>query len=269
MASVDRTCGVIVRGVTSDASEDALRAAFGGFGSVTDVFVKDTPPSRRGYAFVTFADAASVQKAIDGAPATIGDDAVTVEARTPPRERVAAEPSMNIYIKGLSESATEEEVSAAIAGFGTTTSLQVSADRGFAFAGFDSVDEASAAVAAQPLTIGGASCEVEFRMSKPRAARGGGGRSGGAAAGGGGRRKREPPAPNSVYLKGVPAECDDDAISSALAGFGTVVSVSHREGRDFAFAVFDSDAGMNAAVAAGSASVGGSDATIEERNSGN
>ena len=83
------------------------------------------------------------------------------------------------------------------------------------------------------------------------------------------RRKREPPAPNSVYLKGVPAECDDDAISSALAGFGTVVSVSHREGRDFAFAVFDSDAGMNAAVAAGSASVGGSDATIEERNSGN
>jgi hypothetical protein len=32
----------------------------------------------------------------------------------------------------------------------------------------------------------------------------------------------------------VPAECDDDAISSALAGFGTVVSVSHREGRDFA-----------------------------------
>jgi hypothetical protein len=69
---------------------------------------------------------------------------------------------------------------------------------------------------------------------------------------------------NSVCLKGVPAECDDDAISSALAGFGTVVSVSHHEGRDFAFAfaVFDSDAGKNAAVAAGSASVGGADATI-------
>jgi hypothetical protein len=85
------------------------------------------------------------------------------------------------------------------------------------------------------------------------------------------RRKREPPAPNSVYLKGVPAECDDDAISSALAGttrgLGTVVSVSHREGRDFAFAVFDSDAGMKAAVTAGSVSVGSSDATIEEHNS--
>jgi hypothetical protein len=42
--------------------------------------------------------------------------------------------------------------------------------------------------------------------------------------------------------------------------------VSHREGRDFAFVVFDSDAGMNAAVAAGAASIGGADATIEERN---
>ena len=269
MASTDRSCGIIVRGVTAACTDDDLKSAFSGFGSITDVFVKANAATRRGYAFVTFSDQGAVQKAIDGAPATVGDDSITVEARTPPKERTVAAPSMNIYIKGLSESATEEDVASAIAGFGNATSMQVSADRGFAFAGFESVEEASAAVAAQPLTIAGASCEVEFRMSKPRAARGGGGRSGGAAAGGGGRRKREPPAPNSVYLKGVPAECDDDAISSALAGFGTVVSVSHREGRDFAFAVFDSDAGMNAAVAAGSASVGGSDATIEERNSGN
>ena len=264
MASTDRSCGIIVRGVTAACTDDDLKSAFSGFGSITDVFVKANAATRRGYAFVTFSDQGAVQKAIDGAPATVGDDSITVEARTPPKERTVAAPSMNIYIKGLSESATEEDVASAIAGFGNATSMQVSADRGFAFAGFESVEEASAAVAAQPLTIAGASCEVEFRMSKPRSTGGGGG-----AAGGGGRRKREPKEANSVYIKGCPADVDDDAISSALAGFGTVVSVSHREGRDFAFAVFDSDAGMNAAVAAGSASVGGSDATIEERNSGN
>jgi RNA recognition motif-containing protein len=258
MASTDRSCGIIVRGVTAECTEDALKSAFSGFGSIVDVFVKASAATRRGYAFVTFSDQGAVSKAIEGAPTTVGDDSITVEARTPPKERMVAAPSMNIYIKGLSESATEEDVASAIAGFGNATSMQVSADRGFAFAGFDSVEEASAAVAAQPLTIGGASCEVEFRMSKPRSSGGGGG--------GGGRRKREPKEANSVYIKGCPAECDDDAISSALAGFGTVVSVSHREGRDFAFVVFDSDAGMNAAVAAGAASIGGADATIEERN---
>ena len=74
-------------------------------------------------------------------------------------------------------------------------------------------------------------------------------------------------APNSVYLKGIPVDASDDDITSALAGFGAVSSVSHREGRDFAFAVLDSADALAAAIA-GSVTVGGQSVVVEERTGG-
>lgn len=261
-ATVNRENGICIRGVSSGTAGEALKAAFSGFGSIVDVFVKDTP-GRRGYAFVTFADNSSVAAALAGAPATIGEDSVTVEARTPARERKVASPCANIYIKGLGADNTEEQVQAAVGGFGNVTSLELAAERGFAFVSFDSVDEAQAAVSASPLSIGSASGEVEFRMSEPKK----GGRGGGGG-GGAGRKKREPRAANSIYLKGVPADAADADIEAALASFGTCTSVVHRDGRDFAFAAFDSAEECAAAIAGGSCSVGGNDVTIEERNGG-
>ena len=175
-----------------------------------------------------------------------------------PRERRQADPSENVYAKGLNDGTTEDDVRAAFAGFGTITSLEVAGEgRGFAFVGFESADQATAAVNAGPLSIGGASCDVEFRMSKPRGARSRAPRE---------RRTREI-APNSVYLKGIPVDASDDDITSALAGFGAVSSVSHREGRDFAFAVLDSADALAAAIA-GSVTVGGQSVVVEERTGG-
>lgn len=267
-SNIDRSAGICIRGVSAACTSDLLVQAFCGFGNIVDVFVKDMSGRRgRGYAFVTFADRSSVAAALEGAPASIGDDEVTVEARTPPRERKVAEPCENVYIKGIAEGTTEEQVQEAVGSFGVVVSTQVSGDRGFAFIAFETVEGATACVNAAPLFVGGQqTAAVEFRMSNASKKSGGGGSRKPRARKPRQRAKREP---NSVYLKGVPAECTDEEIQQALVDFGTCLSVVHREGRDFAFAVFDSDAGMNAAVAAGSASVGGSDATIEERNSGN
>ena len=262
--SLSRENGICIHGCSEDCTTDMLEAAFGGFGTIVDTFIKAR--RGRGFAFVTFDNTASVAAAIAGAPATIGDDEVTVEARTPPRERQVADPCENIYIKGLDAGTTEEQVSDAVAGFGAVASLEVVADRGFAFVSFETTDEAQAAVWATPILVGGVMTDVEFRLSKPRGARGGGG-------GGGGRsgrrsRKRSAREPNSVYLKGVPGDVSDDAITAALAGFGNCISVAHRAGRDFAFAAFEGADGMDAAVAAGSCRVDGADVLIEERTGG-
>lgn len=263
-ANIDRSAGVIIRGVSASCTSDLLVQAFCGFGDVVDVFVKDMSGRRgRGYAFVTFANRSSVQAALDGAPTSIGDDEVTVEARTPPRERKVAEPCENVYIKGIAEGTTEEQVREAVGSFGNVVSLQVSDDRGFAFIGFETVEEATAAVnAGAPFVGGSQTAAVEFRMSR------GGGAKKKKKRAPKPRRQRAAREPNSVYLKGVPAECTDEEIQQALVNFGTCLSVVHRDGRDFAFAAFESEDGMNAAVNAGGCTVGGNDVVIEERTGG-
>eukprot|EP00621_Florenciella_sp_RCC1693_P006930 CAMPEP_0182535698 /NCGR_PEP_ID=MMETSP1323-20130603/18549_1 /TAXON_ID=236787 /ORGANISM="Florenciella parvula, Strain RCC1693" /LENGTH=184 /DNA_ID=CAMNT_0024745865 /DNA_START=97 /DNA_END=648 /DNA_ORIENTATION=+ len=181
MASLDREAGVRVGGLGENCTDEMLQQAFSPFGTIVDTFIK-APRGRsraRGYGFVTFTDKASVQAAIDGAPEMIGEDTITVEARTPAPRREVAPPSINIYIKGIDASTDDASVRAAAEAFGVVESLEVVADRGFAFVTFASVDEASKVVAAQPLLIAGAFCDVEFRMSQPRQKKSGGGGGGG------------------------------------------------------------------------------------------
>ena len=56
----------------------------------------------QGFAFVTFSDRSAVAGALAAAPTVIGEDEVTVEARTAPKPRREATASKSIYIKGTS-----------------------------------------------------------------------------------------------------------------------------------------------------------------------
>lgn len=189
---IDREAGVIVRGISDSCTAGLLEAAFGGFGPIVDVFIK--PPQRKngrpGFAFVTFASRASVPGALAGAPATIGEDAVTVEARTPLVPRAQASASANIYIKGLREGTTEAQVLEAATGFGPVASVElVSNDTrpiGFAFVAFETVEAATAAVGSGDIIVAGFPHTVEFRLTKPR------------GAGKGRRRRRKAPAADNV-----------------------------------------------------------------------
>lgn len=275
---IDREAGICVFGVGEGCTDELLRDAFSAYGTIVDIFIK--PPTynrRRGFAFVTFESKGSVAGAIAAAVTNIGEDEVTVEGRTAPKPRREATASKSIYIKGLDESTGQDVVEAAAGAFGAVTSIEVSADRGFAFVEFESEEDAQKAVDAQPLSIAGAFCDVEFRMSTPRnrkkksaprADKEGNGRGGGNRAEGGEKRTREraPREANSVYLKGVPADCSDADIQAALAGFGACISASHRDGRNFAFAVFDSEGAMESAVSTGTCQVGDEEVTIEARN---
>jgi len=191
------------------------------------------------------------------------EEAFEVEAREERKHRVA-DASENIYIKGIGAETTEDQVREVVARFGSVVSIDVSNERGFAFIGYETVDEAAAAVASQPLDIDGASVTIEFRLHRPSRRRGGKGKNVRKRA----ERRRQARDPNSVYLKGVPVECDEAMIQGALAQFGTCVTVSHRARSNYAFAAFDSPEAMDAAIAGGVCSLGGKDVIIEIRNTG-
>lgn len=262
---IDREAGIVVFDLSRKCTEELLRETFGAHGEIVDVFIRPPIYGRpgRGFAFVTFSDRSAVAGALAAAPSHIGEDEVKVEARTVAKPRPPAAASPSIYIKGLDATADEDAVRAAVEAFGAVANVEMSADRGFAFVEFEGEEFAQAAVDAQPLSVSGVLCDVEFRTS---VARGRGGKGGG---GGRAPRAKREPAPreaNSIYLKGVPDDCQEEDITAALAGFGTCVSASHRDGKDFAFAVFDAAGGMEAAVAAGTCQVGSEYVTIEARN---
>ena len=250
---MNREFGIAVKGISSECMDDDLYDAFGPFGSIQEVFIK----AERGYAFVTFEAQESVAKAVAGAPAEVAGTAIRVEARTPARALVPAPASANIYINGLSEFATAEQVQQAVASFGLVDleAIQVRADRGIAFVSFETEDAASAAVACSTIEVGGQTASVDFRRSAVRS---------------GGRRRakgRKPKAipANSIYLKGLPLDCDEDVIEDALAGFGTVRSVEKRVARDFAFATFEDAAAAEAAIAHQGLNIAGAEIIVELR----
>merc|ERR1719162_1353885 len=132
---IDREAGICVFGVGETCTNELLQASFGSFGTIVDIFIK--PPTynrRRGFAFVTYEDKGSVAGALAAAVTSIGDDEVTVEGRTEPKPRREATTSKSIYIKGL------DATTAPAAAFGGVASIDVSADRGFAFVEYESED---------------------------------------------------------------------------------------------------------------------------------
>ena len=265
---MDRSCGIAVKGVNDSITEADLQGAFAGFGGIAEVFLK----AERGYAFVTFSDAASVAKAVAGAPAEVAGVNIRVEARTAAKPREQAPVSVNVYLNGLAESTTAEQVQASMAAFGAVDldAITMNADKGFAFVTFNTEAEASACVGAAPHKINNSESNAEFRRSAPRGPRGGrrdGGEGGERKPRERKRRARKPReiAPNSVYLKGIDTECTEDDISAALGKFGSIASVEKRPGRDYAFAAFTDAAGAAAAVAGTGLDMGGNSITIEER----
>lgn len=257
----DRALGIYIKGIAEDTTEADVMSAFSSFGQITEVILK----GERGYALVHFNSAAEASAAAGGGVTSVSGVEVEVSARTPPkvREVRAAPASVNIYLRGLDDETTRDEVLDALTAFGEVTSVSLQNARGFAYAAMDTVEAAEAAVGAAPLTVGGlGDIECEMRRSraptrKPR------------------RAKKEDRAPKDlskdIYIKGLKPETAEDSNEDELVGvfeqFGTVERVMLRKDRDFAFISFGEDGAVAAAVAqSGSLSIKGQTVTIEARN---
>jgi RNA recognition motif-containing protein len=258
--SYDHTIGIYLRGINEDTTEFDCRSVFSPFGTITEVVLK----GERSWAVVNFSSAAEAAAAAAGGVTSVGGLDVEVAARTP-QWFFYIESSVNIYLKGLDEQTTREEVIGALESFGEVTSVKLQSDRGFAFAAMDSVEAAAAAVAAAPLVVGeleGVECEMR-RSRAPQA--------------------RKPRAQNSesrapkdlskdIYIKGLPELDDGDSnegeLRSVFEQYGTIERVMLRKGRDFAFISFAEGGSVAMAVDAGNGGgivINGESVTVEAR----
>lgn len=238
------SCYVRFSSGSDGVTEDDINAVFAAYGAIAEVFAK----LERGFAFVTFETAAAVADAVAGVT-DIAGAAVTVEPReAKERERPPTPASANIYINQLSETTTRESIEDVLAEFGTVDRIKLDLDRGFCYASFADEEEAAAAVAAAPLLIDGVETGVEFRRSraptkktrKPR-----NNQSGEAPA--------EAAPSTEVYIKGMPEEYDEEALSSWAAGIGAVASVEWPDASTtgHAFVTFEDAETAQAAIGAG------------------
>ena len=256
-----RELGIYIKGINEDTSEQDCTAAFSGFGTITEVVLK----GERGYALVHFSSAAEASAAAMGGVTSVGGVDVDVAARTPQKAREAKDvpESVNLYLRGLDEETTREEVSECLEAFGVVTSVKLQAARGFAYAAMDSVDAAAAAVAATPLTVGELNeVACEMRRSKAPGAKKP-------------RAKKEAQAPRDlskdIYIKGLKPESaedsNEDELMEVFGAYGTIERVMLRRDRDFAFITFEEDGAVAAAVAnSESISIKGMTVIVEARN---
>lgn len=160
---------VYVKNLPDDTTEEMLREMFEKFGEVTSVAIStDNEGKFRGFGFVCFQDCESANLAVDEMHnKTIGDKNlyVTRAQKRAEREQKLKEQyelfkeekmkkykNVNLYIKNLDDSITDDRLNNEFKNFGVITSAKVMRDektggsKGFGFVCFSSPEEATKAV---------------------------------------------------------------------------------------------------------------------------
>jgi RNA recognition motif-containing protein len=248
-AAAPPTNAIYTAGFSGDLTEDDFTAAFGSFGEVTKVLIrgKDKP-----FAFVTFAEEASAQSAVEAGSINLGGADCTVEAQTStPRARKPRKPrransdgpppnNSSIYVKGIpgGEGVTDK-LRDIFGGFGEIAKLTYKG-RDYAFVEYTSPDGMNAALAGsdgvtfddEPLTV-----EERTSTARTRAPRR--------------QSSEEDTGPNTtIYVKGVPENTDTDAIKDKFGAFGDITKVMNRSNRGFVFISYATPDEMNSALGA-------------------
>ena len=166
---------IYVRGITIAKTDEELASVTA---SLTSQFeshgtIAKVDYSGRGYGFVTFETAESMQAAVEAGAVTTSEGAeLEVEESTGvsrPRESQTG-PKTTIYVKNLPD-IDDSEIAALFASYGTVTRIaNLSTARGFAFVSFETVEEMQNALAAESLVVGENALEIEEQKRPPRAA---------------------------------------------------------------------------------------------------
>lgn len=151
------------------ADEKALTDMFGKYGEITSAYLAtDADRKSKGFGFVNFADHTAAQKAVDelndregteGRKLYVGRAQNKFERQTELRKKYEADrlekltkyQGVNLYIKNLEDTITDEALKEAFAPFGTITSAKVMTDdqgksRGFGFVCYSAPEEANRAI---------------------------------------------------------------------------------------------------------------------------
>jgi len=162
---------IYIKNLDESVTDDQLRSAFEKFGKITSLVIqKDDEGKSKGFGFINYENHDEAKKAVDEMNDTdFGGKKIYVSRAQKKNEReeelkkqyekikeekLNKYQGVNLYIKNLDESVTDEVLREKFSPFGTITSAKVMCDekndnksRGFGFVCFSSPDEATKAVA--------------------------------------------------------------------------------------------------------------------------
>lgn len=209
---------LFIGNVSEECTEEHLRDAFGAHGEITDAYIpKDDNGTNRGIAFLSFS---SVEEAV-AAKDALHDTEVAgenirigfaqVKERAPRGGGGFNEPSVKLFIGGISAECTDDNLREAFSAHGEVTDAFIpkgddGANKGIGFVLFSSVDEATAAKdALHDTEIAGETIRIDFAQVRERPPR---------------ESNSEPSL--KLVLFGVSAECTDDDLLEAFRAHGEV-----------------------------------------------
>mmetsp|Transcript_41991 Transcript_41991/g.63423 ORF Transcript_41991/g.63423 Transcript_41991/m.63423 type:complete len:388 (+) Transcript_41991:108-1271(+) len=216
MAGVENR--VFVNNVPPDATAEHVEAYFRAFGATSDVYLPLQFGTNRhkGIAYVTFVQVESKDSALQHAPHLILGQEVSVQQCLAKGQGKAPLPGSRasgdnrIFIQGIGQETTQEEVQAHFSRFGTWSDIFMpkgsftAGHKGICFISFNSPDSVREAMDAAPHVIAGHQVTVDIAVARDAKGVGkgfGGGGYGGFGAGKGGNFV-PPPAPAQMGMLG-------------------------------------------------------------------
>lgn len=180
-SKADQDKKLFVGGLNPKTNEESLRSYYSQWGEITDVVVMKDPRSNksRGFGFVTFKEASSVDKAQAERPHKLDGKEVDSK-RAMPREETNPEVHAavkKIFVGGLKKDVTNKDLTDYFSQYGTVTNAQIviakdtNTSRGFAFVSFDDTDSVDKIILARPHTICGQKADVHKAVNRDEASK--------------------------------------------------------------------------------------------------
>merc|ERR1719464_1542716 len=138
---------LFVGGLSWQTSQDKLREYFGQFGNVTDVLVMKDPVTQRsrGFGFITFSTPEAVDRVLSVPSHSLDGKKIDPKHATP-KSKSKANKTKKIFVGGVSQETSAEEVKAYFSQFGKVEEAvmlmdqQTKRHRGFGFVTFENED---------------------------------------------------------------------------------------------------------------------------------
>uniref|UniRef100_W8BDE0 Ribonucleoprotein RB97D n=1 Tax=Ceratitis capitata TaxID=7213 RepID=W8BDE0_CERCA len=155
---------LFIGGLASQTTEESLKAFYGKWGTVVDAVVMRDPTTKRsrGFGFITYTKAASVDEAQKNRPHVIDNKPVDPKRALPRPERETRETNISVkklFVGGLKDNHDEKCLEEYFSKFGNVVSVKILTDkttgkrRGFAFIEYDDYDSVDKAILQRAHTI--------------------------------------------------------------------------------------------------------------------